>query len=87
MVAYDKLGLRHKLWMLCRSTYSCGHPATLPSVSPWETSFCVRSSQRGWSCMQPMTREWVEKADGDAKVATTLWQMDVPVYDAICFHA
>lgn len=37
--------------------------------------------------MQPITQEWVDKAEGDAKVATTLWQMEVPVYDAICFHA
>jgi HEPN domain-containing protein len=37
--------------------------------------------------MQPMTQEWVATAEGDAKVARVLWQMDVPVYDAICFHA
>jgi HEPN domain-containing protein len=34
-----------------------------------------------------MTQEWVTKAEGDAKVAAALWQMDAPVYDAICFHA
>ena len=37
--------------------------------------------------MQPMTQEWVNKAEGDAAVATALWQMAVPIYDAICFHA
>ena len=37
--------------------------------------------------MQPMTREWVDKAEGDAQVVTALWQMEVPVYDAMCFHA
>jgi HEPN domain-containing protein len=34
-----------------------------------------------------MTQEWVDKAEGDAKVAAALWQMADPVHDAICFHA
>jgi HEPN domain-containing protein len=37
--------------------------------------------------MQPMTQEWIDKAEGDAQVVTALWQMAEPVYDAICFHA
>jgi HEPN domain-containing protein len=34
-----------------------------------------------------MTQEWIDKAEGDTKVAVALWQMADPVYDAICFHA
>ena len=37
--------------------------------------------------MKPMTQEWVNKAEGDCKVTTALWQTEEPVYDAICFHA
>lgn len=37
--------------------------------------------------MQPMTQEWLDKAEGDANVVIALWQMAPPVYDAICFHA
>jgi HEPN domain-containing protein len=37
--------------------------------------------------MKPISREWVEKAEGDYRVATHQWQADDPVYDAICFHA
>ena len=37
--------------------------------------------------MQPMTQEWVNKAEGDANVAAAIWQMAAPVYDAMCFHA
>jgi HEPN domain-containing protein len=34
-----------------------------------------------------MTQEWIDKAEDDAKVTAALWQMEAPVYDAICFHA
>ena len=37
--------------------------------------------------MRPLTREWVEKAEGDHRVAEGQWQAQEPVYDAVCFHA
>ncbi len=37
--------------------------------------------------MNPLTAEWVQKAEGDYRVAMRLLQDDAPVYDAICFHA
>jgi HEPN domain-containing protein len=37
--------------------------------------------------MNPLTQEWIEKAEGDYKVAASQWQVADPVYDAICFHA
>jgi len=37
--------------------------------------------------MKPVTREWVEKAEGDYRVAADQWEAADPVYDAICFHA
>lgn len=36
--------------------------------------------------MKPLTQEWTEKAEGDYKVAASQWQIEDPVYDAICFH-
>ena len=35
--------------------------------------------------MQPMTQEWIDKAEGDAKVAAAVWQMAAPVYETIAF--
>ena len=37
--------------------------------------------------MRPLTQEWVEKAEGDYKVASAQWQSADPVWDAVCFHA
>ena len=37
--------------------------------------------------MKPETREWLEKAEGDLKVARREAQTTDPVYDAVCFHA
>ena len=37
--------------------------------------------------MRPLTQEWVEKAEGDFKVASAQWQTADPVWDAVCFHA
>ena len=37
--------------------------------------------------MKPITQEWIEKAEGDYRVAADQWEKDKPVYDAICFHA
>ena len=37
--------------------------------------------------MKPETQEWIEKAEGDVKVARRESQTADPVYDAVCFHA
>lgn len=38
--------------------------------------------------MKPLTREWVDKAEGDFLVAQKIYRARKnPVYDAVCFHA
>jgi HEPN domain-containing protein len=38
--------------------------------------------------MNPLTREWIEKAEGDFTIAEReLRARKAPVYDAVCFHA
>ena len=37
--------------------------------------------------MNPLTLEWVEKAEGDYRTAKWLQQAPDPVHDSICFHA
>lgn len=37
--------------------------------------------------MKPQTAEWIEKAEGDWKVACRDFDCDAPVFDAVCFHA
>ena len=38
-------------------------------------------------CMNPLTLEWIEKAEGDYKSAKWGQQAPDPVHDSICFHA
>jgi len=37
--------------------------------------------------MKQMTKEWVNKAEGDFKVANREWRAKKPIYDAVCFHS
>lgn len=38
--------------------------------------------------MKPLTREWIEKAEGDfATASREIRVRKVPNYDAVCFHA
>ncbi len=37
--------------------------------------------------MKPQTAEWIEKAEGDWRVAQRELGSENPVYDAVCFHA
>lgn len=37
--------------------------------------------------MKPITKEWIEKAEGDYKAGTVQWDTRDPVYDDVCFHA
>ena len=38
-------------------------------------------------CMNPLTLEWIQKAEGDYKTAKWGQQAPEPVHDPICFHA
>ena len=38
-------------------------------------------------CMNPLTLEWIQKAEGDYKTAKWGQQAPDPVHDTICFHA
>ncbi len=38
-------------------------------------------------CMNPLTLEWIEKAEEDYNTAKWLQQSPNPVYNSICFHA
>jgi HEPN domain-containing protein len=45
-------------------------------------------SRKAGYCMNPLTREWVEKAEADlATAARELRVRKSPNYDAVCFHA
>jgi len=37
--------------------------------------------------MNPLTLEWVQKAEADYAAACWLDQATTPVHDAVCFHA
>ena len=37
--------------------------------------------------MNPLTREWIQKAEGDYTIMLQNHQSSTPVYDGICFHA
>ncbi len=37
--------------------------------------------------MKKLTKEWIEKAEGDYKVSINEQNAEESVYDAICFHA
>ena len=38
--------------------------------------------------MKPLTREWIDKAEGDYRTACREWRVRrLPNYDAVCFHA
>ncbi len=43
--------------------------------------------RKGKNRMNPLTLEWIEKAEGDYKAAKWLQQAPDPGHDAICFHA
>ncbi|MFL5801388.1 MAG: HEPN domain-containing protein [Roseiflexaceae bacterium] len=52
------------------------------------TGLCARSSKRERSSMQPLTAEWIAKAEGDFASATReLRARKVPNYASACFHA
>lgn len=55
--------------------YRMSHPADTPNTVKHEEN-----------CMNPLTLEWIEKAEGDYRTAKWLQQAPDPVHDSICFH-
>ena len=43
--------------------------------------------KKGKDCMNPLTLEWIEKAEEDYNSANWLQQAPEPVHNSICFHA
>lgn len=63
-------------------------PARMEERLARGTRFCARSSSGASSCMNPLTAEWVQKAEGDFATAGREVRVRVaPNYDAVCFHA
>ena len=54
----------------------------------YETAnFFLKPIKKEKHAMNPLTEEWVQKAEGDYTVAQQVLQGQNPVNDAICFHA
>lgn len=50
-------------------------------------NFFLSPPKKEKHAMNPLTLEWVQKAEGDYAVAQQVHQGQNPVHDAICFHA
>ena len=50
-------------------------------------NFFLKPPKKEQCAMNPLTLEWVQKAEGDYTVAQQVLQGQNPVNDAICFHA
>ncbi|MDE0427728.1 MAG: HEPN domain-containing protein [Candidatus Poribacteria bacterium] len=51
------------------------------------TDFFLKPIKKEKRAMNPLTLEWIQKAEGDYTVMRQNHQSSTPVYDAICFHA
>ena len=49
--------------------------------------FFVKPIKKEKRAMNPLTLEWIQKAEGDYTIMRQNHQSSTPVYDAICFHA
>ena len=47
----------------------------------------INLAEQERDCMNPLTLEWVQKAEGDYRTAKWGQQAPDPVHDTICFHA
>src|SRR5205807_236977 len=68
-----------------RWTSSSERPRTWPGGSPRATRSCGRSRRRARSSMKRLTREWVQKAEVDYRVARKLAESRPPMHDPVCF--
>ncbi len=50
-------------------------------------NFFIKAVKKEPCAVNPLTLEWVQKAEGDYAVAQQVQQGQDPVHDAICFHA
>ena len=50
-------------------------------------NFFLKPMKKASCAVNPLTLEWVEKAEGDYTVARQVQQGQNPVHDATCFHA
>ena len=50
-------------------------------------NFFLKPVKKETHVINPLTEEWVQKAEGDYTVAQQVLQGQTPVNDAICFHA
>jgi HEPN domain-containing protein len=48
--------------------------------------FCAKSPNEDKSFMNPLTLEWVQKAEADHAAAQCLAQSPSALHDAVCFH-
>ena len=64
------------------------HEITEKGEVLYETpNFFLKPVKKEPCAVNPLTLEWVEKAEGDYTVASQVQQGQNPVNDAICFHA
>lgn len=50
------------------------------------THYGTNLAEKGKDCMNPLTVEWIEKAEEDYNAAKWLQQSPNPLHNAICFH-
>ncbi len=50
-------------------------------------NFFMEPPKKEKTTMNPLTLEWVEKAESDYKIALLIQREQNPLYDGICFHA
>src|SRR6266566_4043559 len=86
--ATNPFGSEQRFRRLFRSTSSCARRKCCGSEWRWEIFSCGRLLEKGRFSMTPITREWVEKAEGDyAVVRRELRVRKDPNYDGVCFHS
>lgn len=51
------------------------------------THYGINLAEKGKDCMNPLTLEWIEKAENDYAAVQQLLQAPNPLHDIICFHS
>ena len=51
------------------------------------THYGINLAEKGKDCMNPLTLEWIEKAENDYAATQQLLLASNPLHDIICFHA
>ncbi len=50
------------------------------------THYGINLTEKKRNCLNPLTQEWIEKAEVSYQTAKLLQQPPDPIFDAICFH-